>query len=121
MKKEDYDKLAADWVTAWNQHDLESIMCHYADELEFYSPVIQQLQVNEQGLIKTKADLRSYFEKGLQKYPDLKFELMHVLAGVDSVVLFYKSINDSVSAEFMELNEEGKIMRVKAHYDSDKR
>lgn len=116
MKPGRHREFASDWINAWNSHNLESIMSHYNEQLEFSSPVMQQMGVNEQGVITNKVELRSYFEKGLQKYPDLKFELLYVLEGVDSVVLFYKSINNMVTGEYMELNEAGKVVRVKAHY-----
>ena len=108
--------FATEWVAAWNAHDLDTIMSHYADELEFYSPVIKQMGVNEAGVIKDKAALRSYFKAALEKFPDLHFELYHVLTGVHSLVLFYKSINDKYSADYMELNSDGKVVRVNAHY-----
>ena len=111
-----YFDFAHEWVEAWNNHDLESIMDHYSEELQFTSPIIKQMGLNEQGTITSKAGLKSYFEKALQKYPDLTFELYQVLVGVNSIVLYYKSINNMFSAEYMELNEEGKVIVVKAHY-----
>jgi hypothetical protein len=30
--------------------------------------------------------------------------------------LFYRSVNNSFSAEYMELNNEGKVSKVRAHY-----
>src|SRR4051794_19200287 len=98
MKNENYHAFAAEWISAWNKHDLEDIMSHYSEQILFYSPVIQQLGVNENGIINSKGQLKEYFAKGLQKYQDLHFELLYVLKGVNSVVLLYKSINDSFSA-----------------------
>ena len=95
-------------------------MSHYSDQVEFYSPVMQQMGVNEAGRITTKADLKDYFEKALQKYYNLNFQLLYVLGGVNSVVLFYRSINNMVTAEYMELDELGKVVKVKAHYASNK-
>jgi len=108
--------FANEWINAWNSHDLEAIMEHYCEEIDFTSPIIQQMGIHEAGKISHKNDLRKYFSKGLEKYPDLHFELYHELAGLSSVVLFYRSINDLLSAEYMELNAEGKIAKVSAHY-----
>lgn len=55
--------------------------------------------------------------KGLEAYPNLHFELYQVLLGVKSVTLYYKTANDMVAAEVMELNSEGRIVKVIAHYD----
>lgn len=111
-----YNDFADEWIQSWNSHDLETIMSHYSEKLEFSSPVIQQMGVNENGFIITKNDLKDYFKKALQKYPELKFELLHILKGVSSFVLFYKSINNMYAAEYMELDKNGKVTRVKAHY-----
>jgi hypothetical protein len=116
MTKENLHRFASEWIAAWNSHNMDTIMSHYGEEIEFFSPVMQQIGVNAEGCIRNKAQLRSYFETALTKYPDLKFELLHALKGVHSIVLFYKSINNTHSAEYMELNAEGKIIRVKAHY-----
>jgi len=114
---EDFCKQFADeWINAWNSHDLDRIMNHYAEELEFYSPLIIKLNINPDGRITHKTDLREYFKIGLEKFPDLHFSLQHVLVGLNSVVLYYGSVNNTLSAEFMLFNEEGKISQVRAHY-----
>ena len=114
---EDFCKQFADeWINAWNSHDLDRIMNHYAEELEFYSPLIIKLNINPDGRITHKTDLREYFKIGLEKFPDLHFSLQHVLVGLNSVVLYYGSVNNTLSAEFMLFNEDGKISQVRAHY-----
>ena len=110
--------FAREWVAAWNSHDIDAIMSHYADELEFYSPMIAKLGIDPEGRITNKTILREYFMKGLAAYPDLHFNLHYVLSGLDSVVLYYESINNTMSAEFMQLNSEGKVIVVRAHYSS---
>jgi hypothetical protein len=40
----------------------------------------------------------------------------HKLIGVNSVVLYYTSINNKLSAEMMVLNEQGLVTAVRAHY-----
>ncbi|MBV7531662.1 nuclear transport factor 2 family protein [Chitinophaga sp. sic0106] len=104
------------WVAAWNSHDIEEILSHYAEDITFYSPVVQRINNEPSGRLSGKVALREYFLRGLAAYPDLHFELYHILEGVDSVVLHYKSINNSLSAELMVLNEEGLVKEVRAHY-----
>jgi ketosteroid isomerase-like protein len=110
------NNFAQAWVDAWNSHDLEAIMEHYADDVVFYSPFIQKLNNDPTGRIQGKEGLRAYFAKGLEAYPDLHFELYHVLEGIQSAVLYYKSVNNRLSAEMMVLNEAGKVVEVRAHY-----
>ncbi len=69
------------------------------------------------GTITGKANLKPYFEKGLVAYPDLRFELIEVLEGVDSATLYYRSVKNLMAAEVMFFDDKGKISRVVAHYD----
>jgi len=82
-------KLANHWVAAWNAHDLDLIMTHYEDAIELTSPVAAQLLGTSDGKLVGKANLRAYFQRGLEAYPELDFRLEDVLWGVNSVVLYY--------------------------------
>jgi predicted ester cyclase len=116
---DDFNKeFANEWISAWNSHNIDLIMSHYVENIAFHSPLIIKLNINPEGTIKNKSDLREYFLKGLTAYPDLHFDLHSVLSGKDSVVLYYESINQTMSAEFMQLNNEGKVTVVRAHYCS---
>jgi len=116
MNRDEAWNLANHWVAAWNAHDLDSIMTHYEDGIELTSPVAAQLLGTADGKVAGKANLRAYFERGLEAYPDLRFHLEDVLWGVNSVVLYYKNQKGTRTAEFMELSAIGKVARVVAHY-----
>ena len=60
--------------------------------------------------------MRTYFQKGLNAYPDLRFDLIRVLTGVGSLVLFYRSVQGLLAAEMMTVNGEGLIHTVRVHY-----
>jgi predicted ester cyclase len=109
-------KLANDWVAAWNAHDLELIMTHYEDGIELTSPVAAELLGVADGKVVGKANLRAYFQRGLEAYPELRFQLEDVLWGVNSVVLCYRNQKGTRTAEFMEFSTSGKVMRVVANY-----
>jgi hypothetical protein len=104
------------WIKAWNDHDIDAVMEHYIDEVEFYSPVIAALNVNAEGKIIGVVNLRAYFLKGLAAYPDLHFQLNNVYTGVNSIVVHYISVNSRMALEVFELNDEGKVMRVLCNY-----
>lgn len=108
--------FAAAWINAWNSHNLEHILEHYENDVEFYSPLIRLLNFNNEGVIKNKADLKQYFETGLKTYPDLHFKLHHYFAGVHSIVIYYTSVNERLCAEVFELGESGKAKRVLCNY-----
>jgi predicted ester cyclase len=116
MTKEEAWKLANDWVAAWNAHDLDLIMTHYEDSIELTSPAAAQLLGTPDGKVVGKANLRAYFQRGLEAYPELHFHLEDVLWGVNSVVLYYANQKGTHTAEFMELSANGNMVRVVANY-----
>jgi ketosteroid isomerase-like protein len=111
--------FAQEWVRSWNAHDLEAILEHYSDGVVLTSPIAARLLGDPSGNVRGKAALRSYFSKGLEAYPELKFELMDVMWGLSSVVLYYKNQKGTKTGEFMEINEDGKVVRVVANYSGD--
>lgn len=108
--------FAERWIEAWNRHDLDAILAHYHPEVEFISPFVIRLLDRPDGALHGVEALRDYFARGLSAYPDLHFQLHSVLLGVGSVTLHYRSVNNLSAAEVMELDEEGRVTRVLAHY-----
>jgi ketosteroid isomerase-like protein len=107
---------ADDWYAAWNAHDLDRVLAHYAADIQFYSSFAVALAPGSGGLIQGKAALRSYFSAALGKYPDLKFEPISVLQGAGSTVLYYKSAAGKIAAEMFVLDDHGELVEVRAHY-----
>jgi predicted ester cyclase len=109
-------EFAKEWVRSWNTHDLDGILSHYADDVVLTSPVAAKLLNDPSGNVRGKAALRAYFSKGLEAFPNLKFELADVMWGLSSVVLYYTNQRGTKTGEFMEIDENGKVMRVVANY-----
>jgi predicted ester cyclase len=118
VTRDDAWSLANHWVAAWNIHDLDLIMSHYDDAVELTSPVAAQLLGAPDGKVVGKANLRAYFQRGLQAYPELHFHLQDVLWGINSVVLYYDNQKGTRTGEFMELLASGKVSRAVAHYSA---
>ncbi len=110
-------ELAGHWIKAWNAHDLDAIMLHYDEDVTLVSPVALKVLNIPSGMVKGKNALRAYFAKGLEVYPDLKFELIDVMWGVNSLVLYYKNQKGTKVGEFMEAGPTGKILKVVANYN----
>lgn len=108
-------QFADDWVRAWNSHDLDAIMSHYAPQVVLTSPVAARL-LNESGVVAGESALRCYFARGLEAYPNLAFELVDVMWGLSSVILYYKNQKGTKTGEFMELDTNFKVTRVVANY-----
>jgi ketosteroid isomerase-like protein len=116
IDQERADRLAAEWIAAWNAHDLDAILAHYAEDVTFVSPFVAPLTGEESGVIHGRAALRDYFRRGLEAYPDLRFDLRAALPGVSSVALHYASVGGRTAIETMELDATGAVVRVAAHY-----
>ena|SRR3990172_4357298 len=117
ISQEHAEQIAREWIDAFNRHDLEAVLAHYADDVEFTSPVVVELLGDPSGTVRGKQALRSYFERGLARFPNLGFELLHVLAGVDGLTLVHRGTHrDRIGAEVMRLNRLGQIDRVTVHY-----
>jgi len=73
------------------------------------------LPENKRGVLCGKAAVRAYWERGLEQIPDLHFELKEVLAGVDSVTLYYQG-HRGIAAEVFMFNSTGKVKKALACY-----
>lgn len=108
--------FARDWIAAWNSHDLNRILAHYAPNVTLTSPAAAKLLNDPSGAVSGLPALRDYFRRGLDAFPDLRFELLEVLAGLSSLVLLFKNQRGTHTAEFMEFDSAGKVVRVVANY-----
>ena len=118
MTRDEAWNLANHWIAAWNTHDLDLIMTHYDDAIELTSPVAAQLLGTSDGKVVGKANLRAYFQRGLEAFPELHFHLEDVLWGVNSLLLYYTNQKGTRTGEFMELSAIGKVARVVANYSA---
>ena len=118
MTRDEAWRLAKDWVAAWNAHDLDLIVTHYEENIVLTSPVAARLLGSPDGTVTGTANLRAYFQRGLEAYPELHFDLQDVFWGLNSIVLCYANQAGNRTAEFMELSASGKIARVVANYNA---
>jgi predicted ester cyclase len=109
-------QFARDWIDAWNSHDLDAILSHYAPDAVLVSPAAARLLQDPSGTVAGKEALRSYFKRGLEAFPNVVFELEDVLWGISSIVLYFKNQRGTMTGEFMEIDSSGKVIRVVANY-----
>jgi hypothetical protein len=79
------------WIQLWNTRDLEGLLALFTDAVIFTSPLAAQLVEGSGGVIRGKEELRSYWTAGLDRSPDLRFELVGVYSGVDTVVINFRN------------------------------
>ena len=91
MNRSDAAEFVDSWVKAWNAHDLERVLSHVSNEVVFSSPVAAQLLADSDGVSRGKQALREYWEEGLQRIPDLHFEIEGVYIGVEALVINYRN------------------------------
>ena len=120
MDEREAEAFAADWIAAWNAHDLERILGHYAPEIVFHSPLAAK-RVGNGHVIGLEA-LRRYWQGGLEAQPNLRFEFARVLLGHDALTIQYRNHRGQEVAETCEFGPSGKVVRAYACYaDATKR
>lgn len=108
-------RFAEQWIDAWNRHDLDAVLAHYAEGFEFSSPLIVDIAGEPGGILRGKDAVRGYWAQGLARIPELRFELMDVLTGIDRIVLYYRGHRGMV-AESLEFDPDGRVVRAAACY-----
>ncbi|MBT0664998.1 nuclear transport factor 2 family protein [Geobacter pelophilus] len=117
MNKEFAEQFAREWIEAWNGHDLERVLAHYADDFEMNSPFIVQIAGEPSGRLTGKVAVGAYWAKALTMIPDLHFELIATLVGVNSVTLHYRGAGGRLAAEVFHFGPDNKVVRAFAHYE----
>lgn len=107
--------FAAEWIAAWNAHDIERILGHYTDDVQFSSPFVASIAGVPSGTLAGKPALRAYWAKALATLPDLHFSLIEVLAGVSTVTIYYRGHRSTV-AETFQLDGAGHVRAATACY-----
>ena len=117
LTQKEVQEFANHWVEAWNSHNLDAIMSHYAADVVLVSPVAARILNDSSGTVKGKKAVHAYFRRGLETYSNLKFELIDVMWGISSVVLYYVNQKGTKTGEFMEIDANVKVTRVVANYN----
>jgi hypothetical protein len=116
MTEAEAQEFGLEWVAAWNSHDLDRILGHYAEDVEVISPLVETVLGPGRTAVQGKERLRAYWGAALDRFPELRFTLYRAYAGPHSVVLHYRSVQGLVAAECMEFDGAGRVRRVLAHY-----
>ena len=116
MNSHEILKFSRDWVRAWNQHNIDEIMNHYQDDFILSSPAIVQLFGEQSGVLQGKSNIKPYWEKALELYPDLNFEIDSVLLGVDIVTINYMGVTGRTAESFW-FGTTGKVSKSVVQYE----
>ena len=117
MTKEFAAAFAKDWVDAWNAHDIEKILSHYSEDFTIETPMAIKLYPESHGIVVGKSEVRKYWTIGLEKSPNLKFELLDLLVGVNSIGLYlFNTSSNKKSVELMSFDSENKVNKAIVTY-----
>jgi ketosteroid isomerase-like protein len=108
-------RFANDWIEAWNSHDLDRILAHYADDFVMSSPRIAIVAGEPSGVLRGKAAIGAYWKKALGLAPSLRFELRETFVGADCIVLRYEGVRGP-AAEVFFFGPDGRVTRSAAGY-----
>jgi ketosteroid isomerase-like protein len=109
-------RLAEEWVDAWNSHDLDAIMSLYAPDVRFQTPTVIDTLGIADGVVQGRERLREHFARGLERLPGLRFELERVYTGVAALAIVYRWADGTPVCEVHEYDPQLLIARVQALY-----
>lgn len=115
LSREFAEGFAAEWIEAWNSHDLDRILSHYTDDFVMSSPRIAVVAGEPSGTLQGRQAVGAYWRRALELAPQLRFELLATFVGADSIVLHYQGARGP-AAEVFFFGHDGRVTRAAAHY-----
>jgi hypothetical protein len=106
----DPDAFAQNWVNAWNAHDVEAVLAHFADDATFSSPAAARVVPGSDGIVRGKAALRAYWDTALTRIPDLAFEVLGVYVGAGTIVINYRNQVGGLVNEVLTFGPDGLVV-----------
>jgi hypothetical protein len=101
----DPEAFAAEWLAAWNNHDIEAVLTHFADEAVFTSPLAARVVPQTGGIVRGKQALREYWTRAIDRIPVLQFTLLGVYAGLDTIVIRFCNERGEERCEVLRLSD----------------
>jgi ketosteroid isomerase-like protein len=107
--------FAKKWIEGANARDMERVLALYAEDVEVTSPFVRVVMSEPSGRLVGKSKLRDYWTAALTKRAELKFELLDVFLGADSIAIHYVNRGQRADEVFY-FNDRGLVSRSAAHY-----
>ena len=109
MPTPDPDAFTRAWVDAWNAHDVEAVLSHFADDVTFSSPTAARVVPDTGGTVHGKAALRHYWNTALRSNADLAFEVIGVYVGISTLVIHYRNQVGGLVNEVLVFGDDGLV------------
>jgi len=101
--------FAEEWIAAWNAHDPDRILSHYAVDAVVRTPVAAQRVPESGGVVRGHDALRAYWGPALEVTPDLRFTLVQAMPTVDGVTILYTNHRAQLVAELVLWGDDGLV------------
>lgn len=108
--------FAHSWLNAWNEHDVDSVLSHYADDVILISAVINKMLGHQEGISLKKIDLEKYCDQVFNNFPELKFKIEAVAVGYQCITIHYSSPGFHLHVEVINFNLSWKINKSISFY-----
>lgn len=89
MTTEELNKIALQWFTFFNEHNLDSLLSLYHDDAEHYSPKLKVRSPETNGLIKGKGALRKWWQDSFDRLPSLHYRVIQLTPYHNRVFMEY--------------------------------
>ncbi|HEX6638773.1 MAG TPA: nuclear transport factor 2 family protein [Steroidobacteraceae bacterium] len=113
------NQFALEWAAAWNRRDIEAVVAHFADDVQFTSPTA--LAVTGSAAVLGKSALRDYWRTAMARIDALTFTLTRVLwdaAQRELAIIYVAEINGSARSvsENLIFNEQDLVARAEVFH-----
>ncbi|NNE48370.1 MAG: nuclear transport factor 2 family protein [Rhodothermales bacterium] len=105
------------WVKAWSNRDVDAVADCFAENVRFVSP--RAAEVTGKAVVVGRQALRDYWRRAVASAESIEFQLDRILEDADGkrIVIVYTSDIDGRrkrACEFMQFDEEGKVVAAEA-------
>jgi hypothetical protein len=109
------ERLADEWIAAWNSRDLDRVLSHYDEDFEMASPRIVEIAGEPSGVLRGKAAVGAYWRKALDRNPGLHFERIAVFVGARGIAIHYRNQSGRLCVETLEIGTDHRVVRAAAY------
>ncbi len=119
MTHERAQTFARRWAEEWNRRDVEAVLAHFADEVEFTSP--RAAATVGTATVHGKDALRAYWNAAMARIETIHFTIDHAVwdpASAALLIVYTSSINGQTNraGELLQLNAAGLAVRGEAFH-----
>lgn len=101
--------FAEEWISAWNDHDLDRILAHYSPTVTVRTPQAIAVLEDSDGIVRGLDELATYWSRALAAAPALHFELEEAFPTVDGVSILYRNHRDQRVVETVVFGPSGLV------------